>query len=100
MSTTAVDTISVVVPCHNGAALVGAAIDSILSQTYPHVQVVVVDDGSTDASAEVIRGYGDRVTALFQENRGKIPSTGGCSKPKYDQERQGVPPERRPFSGL
>jgi len=67
-------TISVVMPCYNSAGSVGAAIDSVLGQTYPRVQLVVVDDGSTDASAEVIRDYGDRVTALFQENRGPGPA--------------------------
>ena len=56
--------ISVVVPVHNGASYLGAAIDSILAQTLSPAEVIVVDDGSTDDTPAVIAAYGDRVTAL------------------------------------
>lgn len=62
---------SVVVNNYNYGRFVGRAIDSALGQTYPKVEVVVVDDGSTDNSREVISGYGDRIVALLKENGGQ-----------------------------
>jgi glycosyltransferase involved in cell wall biosynthesis len=63
-------TVSVVVSNHNYAAFVGAAVDSALGQTEP-VEVVVVDDGSTDGSLEVLAGYGDRIRVVTQANAGQ-----------------------------
>lgn len=62
--------VSVVVPTFNRAHVIGESLDSILSQTYPNLEVIVVDDGSTDETAEVLEAYGDRITAVRQENRG------------------------------
>jgi glycosyltransferase involved in cell wall biosynthesis len=67
-------TISVVIPCYNADSSVAAAIESALRQTYRSVQVIVVDDGSTDGSIDVIRGFGDRITTVIQENRGPGPA--------------------------
>ena len=61
---------SVIVPVFNGARTVGRAIDSVLAQTWPAHEIIVVDDGSTDGSAEVVRRYGERVTLIRQANRG------------------------------
>jgi len=69
-----VPTISVVMPCHNAAASVGAAIGSVLAQTYASVELVVVDDGSTDGSHEVLQGFGSRIVTIPQENRGPGPA--------------------------
>ena len=63
--------IDIVVNNYNYAPFLGAAIDSALGQSYPHVRVVVVDDGSTDRSREVIESYGDRVDAVFKDNGGQ-----------------------------
>jgi glycosyltransferase involved in cell wall biosynthesis len=63
--------VSVVIACYNAADFVAAAIESALAQTHPVVEVVVVDDASTDASWEVVAGFGERVTALrLPANRG------------------------------
>jgi len=66
------ETASVVIACHNDAAFVGDAIDSALAQRHPAVEVVVVDDASTDGSWEVIAAYGERVRAL------RLSANGGC----------------------
>src|SRR3954447_21770694 len=58
---------SVVVNNHNYARFLSDAIDSALSQTHPDTEVIVVDDGSTDGSPEVISGYGDNITAILNE---------------------------------
>lgn len=52
-----VSLVSVCIPCHNSAPYVGQAIESILAQTWPKIEIIVVDDGSTDGSAEVLQHY-------------------------------------------
>jgi len=63
--------VSIVVNNHNYRRYVGAAIDSALAQDHPRVEVVVVDDGSTDDSPAVIAAYCPRVRAVLQPNRGQ-----------------------------
>lgn len=53
--------ISIVVPTYNHAHFLPRALDSALNQEYPRVEVVVVDDGSSDDTASVAAGYGDRI---------------------------------------
>lgn len=67
---TAPPRLSCVIAVYNGEAYLDEAIDSLLAQTYPQVEIVVVNDGSTDGTAGVIGRYGDRVRALHQDNRG------------------------------
>ena len=62
---------SVVITSFNYDQFLPETIDSALAQTHPDVEVIVVDDGSTDRSREIIAGYGDRVTALLKENGGQ-----------------------------
>lgn len=62
--------VSVVVPVYNGAARLGAAVDSILSQGQPPREIIVVDDGSSDDTPAIIAGFGDRIIALRQGNQG------------------------------
>jgi glycosyltransferase involved in cell wall biosynthesis len=63
--------VSIIINNFNYARFLGAAIESALHQSHPHVEVVVVDDGSTDHSREVIARFGDRVRAVYQENGGQ-----------------------------
>jgi glycosyltransferase involved in cell wall biosynthesis len=62
--------VSVVIPCHNYGRYLAAAIDSVRRQSYPSVELIVVDDGSTDDSAEVASGYAE-VTCVRQQNQGQ-----------------------------
>lgn len=64
------DRVSIVIPCYNGARWLGDAIDAALGQSWPNLEVIVVDDGSTDPSVEVARAYGDRVRVDAGPNRG------------------------------
>ncbi|HEX8831207.1 MAG TPA: glycosyltransferase, partial [Longimicrobium sp.] len=63
--------VSIVVNNYNYGRFLAEAIDSALAQTYPGVEVVVVDDGSTDDSREVIARYADRVLPVLKENGGQ-----------------------------
>ncbi|HQR51850.1 MAG TPA: glycosyltransferase family 2 protein [Burkholderiales bacterium] len=67
-------TISVIIPCYNYARYVGEAIDSVLAQGYPAVDLVVVNDGSSDGSLEVIRRHARDGTIIDQPNRGHVPA--------------------------
>lgn len=61
---------SVIIAVYNGAKTLGRAIDSVLAQTHPPYEVIVVDDGSTDDSASIASRYGPPVKVLRQSNRG------------------------------
>ncbi len=62
--------VSVVIPNYNYAHYLSETIDSVLSQTYPQVEIIVVDDGSTDGSKEILAGYGGQIRTIFQQNLG------------------------------
>lgn len=62
--------VSVIIPTYNRAGLVCAAIDSVLAQNYPNLEIVVVDDGSTDGTAEAVQNYGAAVRFVSQANAG------------------------------
>jgi glycosyltransferase involved in cell wall biosynthesis len=64
--------VSILIPCYNAEAYVGEAIESALQQTYGNIEIVVVDDGSCDASLDVLRSFGDRI--LWEAG----PHQGGC----------------------
>ena len=66
----AVPTVSAVIPSYNYDAFVGKAIESVLNQTHPKVECIVVDDGSTDNTREVVAKYGNRVRYIYQKNAG------------------------------
>ncbi len=60
--------VSVIISSYNYASYLREAIDSCLDQTYSDVEVIVVDDGSTDNSPAIITSYGDRIKSIFKEN--------------------------------
>lgn len=62
--------VSVVIPAHNAAPYLRDAIDSVLEQTYPRVEIIVVDDGSTDATAEIIGSYGSKISSIGLQQTG------------------------------
>ena len=70
--------VSLLTPCYNAGHLIGRLLDSVLSQTYPRVEMVVIDDGSTDCSAEIINSYVQKFSArgyslqyYYQPNSGQ-----------------------------
>lgn len=63
--------VSLIVNNYNYGHFLRDAIDSALNQTYPHFEVLVVDDGSTDNSREIIASYGDRIVPVLKENGGQ-----------------------------
>jgi glycosyltransferase involved in cell wall biosynthesis len=62
--------VSVIVPAYNCAAFVGDAIRSVLQQGYPNLQIIAVNDGSTDPTLSVLRTFGDDVLVLDRANGG------------------------------
>lgn len=64
--------VSICMPCYNAARYVGPALDSALAQTWPNVEIIVVNDGSTDGSGEILADYEGRgVKVIHQANRGQ-----------------------------
>src|SRR5258708_19685267 len=63
--------VSVIIPCYNGRRFLSQAIDSVLVQTIVPAEIIVVDDGSTDDSAEVAESYGPPVRVIRQANQGE-----------------------------
>jgi glycosyltransferase involved in cell wall biosynthesis len=62
--------VTAIVATYNRASLVGNAVESILQQTYENIEVILVDDGSTDETQAVLKRFGDRVRVIYQENAG------------------------------
>jgi teichuronic acid biosynthesis glycosyltransferase TuaG len=65
--------VSIITPMYNGERFVGQTIDSVLSQTYPNWEMIIIDDGSSDKGPEIVRDYtlkDNRITLLTQPNAG------------------------------
>lgn len=62
--------VSVIIPTYNRARYIIEAVDSVLVQTYKDYEIIVVDDGSTDNTKEVLLPYMDRITYIYQSNKG------------------------------
>ncbi len=62
--------ISVIIPSYQHASTLVACLESVLSQTYAPIEIVLVDDGSNDVTAEVVKPYLNRINYIYQQNRG------------------------------
>lgn len=62
--------VSVVIPCFNAEQWVGEAIESCLNQTYSNLEIIIVDDGSTDGSVKVLDAFGSKIKLLTGANKG------------------------------
>lgn len=63
-------TVSVIIPAYNAGEHISRAIDSVVAQSRPADEIIVIDDGSTDNTAEIIQVYGDKVRYIRQDNAG------------------------------
>jgi len=70
MTPAALPLVSVIIPVFNAAPYLRESIESVLGQSYPNMEVILVDDGSTDGSLEIMRAYGDRVQLIQQDRAG------------------------------
>jgi len=66
--------VSVVIPTYNSAKFIVQAVESVLSQTYSNYEIIVVDDGSTDNTRELLESYQDKISYTFQSNQGVATS--------------------------
>ncbi|ROO33088.1 glycosyltransferase family 2 protein [Salinisphaera orenii] len=73
--------IAVIIATYNRSHLIGETLDSVLAQTRPADELIVVNDGSTDDTAAVLRRYGDRIRVITQRNGGKSSAL-NCAIPQ------------------
>jgi len=64
------DLVSVVIPVYNSERYLEECLDSVISQTYQNIEIIAVDDGSTDSSPEILKKYSDKVNVISQTNNG------------------------------
>lgn len=64
--------VTIAITCYNYVDFVAEAIESALNQTYKNIEVIVIDDGSTDSSLDIINRYSKRVRVITRENRGVV----------------------------
>jgi len=62
--------VSVVIPTYNHARYLPYALDSVINQGYPNLEVLVIDDGSNDGTAELVKSYGSKINYIYKENGG------------------------------
>ena len=62
--------VSIIIPVYNGAKYISAAIESVVSQTYKHYEIIVIDDGSTDDTRQQLHPYHEQIRYVYQENKG------------------------------
>ena len=62
--------VTVIIPTYNLSRLLGLAVESVLMQTYPNIETIVVGDGSTDDTATMMEQYAGRITYIRQDNQG------------------------------
>ena len=62
--------VSIVIPVYNGSNYMREAVDSALAQTYKNIEIIIVNDGSTDNTEEIAKSYGDKIRYFAKENGG------------------------------
>lgn len=62
--------VSIIICAYNAKDFIGETLQSVLAQTYPNIEIIVVDDGSTDETAATVHAYGSRIHYIFQKNQG------------------------------
>jgi glycosyltransferase involved in cell wall biosynthesis len=70
--------LSVIIPVFNGEATIRAAIDSVLAQKFEDSEIIVVDDGSTDSTRQILVSYGSQIKLIAQSNRGVCAARNAC----------------------
>ena len=66
--------LSVIIPAYNKAELTAQTVESVLSQTYPNIEIIVVDDGAADSTRQRLAGFTDRIQYIYKENGGACDS--------------------------
>jgi len=64
------DLVSVVIPVYNSEKFLAESIESVLNQSYENIEIIAIDDGSTDSSSEILQKHSDRIIILSQKNQG------------------------------
>jgi len=64
------DLVSVVIPVYNSEKFLVESIESVLNQTYENIEIITIDDGSTDSSSDILQRYSDKIIVLSQKNQG------------------------------
>jgi glycosyltransferase involved in cell wall biosynthesis len=62
--------VSVIIPVYNSAQFLNESIESVINQTYSNIEIICINDGSTDNSLEILKQYSDKITIISQENHG------------------------------
>lgn len=68
--------VTVIVPAYNASDYISETVQSIINQTYTNMEIIVVDDGSTDDTKEIIKSFGPKVNYIYQKN------SGSCASPR------------------
>lgn len=77
--------VSVIIPVYNRPEFLKEALDSVLKQTFLNFEIIVIDDGSTDSTSDVINSYGDKIVKIRQDNKGVSSARNrGIMAAKYD----------------
>ena len=75
--------VSIIIPVYNSEKFLAKCLDSILEQTYQNIEIIVVDDGSTDSSPDILKRYSDKILVFSQKNNGLASALNlGISKMK------------------
>jgi glycosyltransferase involved in cell wall biosynthesis len=72
--------VSIVVPSYNHARYIESTISSILNQDYKNLEIIVIDDGSTDSSVSILKTFGEKIVLVLQQNQGQAATRNNAIK--------------------